>query len=259
MGSSSSKLEKTLSEATSDEHYFGLENFGNTCYANSVLQALYFCKPFREKVLQYTQNIGRDAEEDLLTCLAELFQQIHTAKKKTGVIAPKKFVQRVKKDNELFRSYMHQDAHEFLNYLLNQCGEILEKQAKATGNAASSSKAQISSNGKTKPTKNDNSGGQNSSANPNGHQSLQDHASTQQPFKTFVHDIFEGKLVNETRCLQCENVTSREEIFMDLSLEIEQNSSLTSCLRAFRCAPHRHDTACMRYANQQHRNFPDCS
>ena len=26
-------------------------NFGNTCYSNSVLQALYFCRPFREKVL----------------------------------------------------------------------------------------------------------------------------------------------------------------------------------------------------------------
>jgi hypothetical protein len=27
--------------------------YGNTCYCNSVLQALYFCKPFREKVSNY--------------------------------------------------------------------------------------------------------------------------------------------------------------------------------------------------------------
>ena len=40
--------------------------------------------------------------------------------------------------------------------------------------------------------------------------------------------------MNETRCLRCETVTSREEAFYDLSLEIEQNSSLTACLKNFR-------------------------
>uniref|UniRef100_A0A0A9DLE7 Uncharacterized protein n=1 Tax=Arundo donax TaxID=35708 RepID=A0A0A9DLE7_ARUDO len=39
---------------------------------------------------------------------AHCISQISQAKKKTGVIAPKRFVQRVKKQNELFRSYMHQ-------------------------------------------------------------------------------------------------------------------------------------------------------
>lgn len=46
--------------------------------------------------------------------------------------------------------------------------------------------------------------------------------------------VAQGKLVNETRCLRCETVTSREEAFYDLSLEIEQNSSLTACLKNFR-------------------------
>eukprot|EP00798_Chlamydomonas_sp_ICE-L_P014258 gene14258-20231_t len=173
--SSSSKLEKVLAEST--ENIYGLDNFGNTCYCNSVLQALYFCKPFREKALQYAAGLTPSTPESLLTCLAELFAQ--------------KFISRLKHDNELFRSFMHQDAHEFLNYLLNQACEGLEGEQKQ---------------GQTPGT----------------------------PLKpTWVHDIFQGKLVNETRCLHCETVTCREEVFMDLSLEIGQNSSLTSCLKNF--------------------------
>ena len=34
--------------------------------------------------------------------------QINSAKKRTGAVAPKNFVNRLKKDNELFRSYQHQ-------------------------------------------------------------------------------------------------------------------------------------------------------
>jgi ubiquitin C-terminal hydrolase len=43
----------------------------------------------------------------------------------------------------------------------------------------------------------------------------------------------QGILTNETRCLQCETVTARDEMFFDLSLDIEQNSSITSCLKNF--------------------------
>jgi ubiquitin carboxyl-terminal hydrolase 12/46 len=76
MGHNSSKLEKALAECPDDERYYGFENFGNTCYANSVLQALYHCRPFRDRVLQYASTLPRDSEETLLTCLVELFQQV---------------------------------------------------------------------------------------------------------------------------------------------------------------------------------------
>lgn len=42
------------------------------------MQALYFCLPFREQLLEYyanNKNLG-ETEENLLTCLADLFTQV---------------------------------------------------------------------------------------------------------------------------------------------------------------------------------------
>jgi len=43
-----------------------------------LFQALYYCTPFREQLLEYyakNRNL-EDAEENLLTCLADLFSQV---------------------------------------------------------------------------------------------------------------------------------------------------------------------------------------
>ncbi|KAL3591579.1 hypothetical protein D5086_010219 [Populus alba] len=138
---------------------------------------------------------------------------ISSQKKKTGVIAPKRFVQRLKKQNELFRSYMHQDAHEFLNFLLNELVDILEKEAHAVKSDPETS---------SPPEK-----------IANGPKHAQANGVSKEPLVTWVHKNFQGILTNETRCLQCETVTERDETFFDLSLDIEQNSSITSCLKNF--------------------------
>ena len=113
-GSKAHRLEKALgSSFPENEHVFGLENFGNTCYCNSVLQALYYCQPLRERCLEH--RTGRiAAPEDggdgdgLLGCLCELFWSISSQKKRCGVLAPKQFIIKLRAENELFNNHMHQ-------------------------------------------------------------------------------------------------------------------------------------------------------
>ncbi|XP_043099326.1 ubiquitin carboxyl-terminal hydrolase 12 [Puntigrus tetrazona] len=224
MGANASALEKEIGpeQFPVNEHYFGLVNFGNTCYCNSVLQALYFCRPFREKVLAY--KIQPRRKESLLTCLADLFNSIATQKKKVGVIPPKKFISRLRKENELFDNYMQQDAHEFLNYLLNTIADLLQEEK----SQERQQNGKVVQNGGSGSGSGSGSGGGGGSGSSTGEGETEE--KTQQ---TWVHEIFQGTLTNETRCLNCEAVSSKDEDFLDLSVDVEQNTSITHCLRGF--------------------------
>lgn len=126
-----------------------------------------------------------------------------------GSIAPKKFIARLRKEKEEFDNYMQQDAHEFLNFLINHINEIIL----AERNPGKEPSANGLSNGTFAGVDVKTSEGQ---AEP-----------------TFVHEIFQGILTSETRCLNCETVSSKDENFFDLQVDVDQNTSITHCLRCF--------------------------
>jgi len=132
----------------------------------------------------------------LLSVICELFSSIATQKRRSGSITPEDFVVRLQKENAVYRSAQHQDAHEFFNYLINTLADLLVAELEVPSTSSSA------------PQKDENP-------------------------KTWVHEIFEGIFENQTKCLCCESVTSQNESFLDLSIDVEPNTSLSGCLHNF--------------------------
>jgi ubiquitin carboxyl-terminal hydrolase 9/13 len=174
--------------------------------------------PVLDMTYDNSKKYGMD--ESLFTSLKDIFEAVINQKSRIGVVSPHKFLEILRRENEMFRSAMHQDAHEFLNLLLNQVVDNVElfssqhpaplKQPRMNGSTPENALSKVMTNG------------MNGTAIPaNGLDT------------TWVHDLFEGTLTSETRCLTCENTSQRDEAFLDLSVDLSAHTSVTSCLRKF--------------------------
>jgi len=201
----------------SGEKYSGLVNTANTCYVNSVLQALYFRGPFRKAAIHHLAEEREDnaGGDSLLLSMAELFAQIEGQKKTVGCLTPRRFLAKLRKANDLFCNSEHQDAHEFMQFLLNDIVDHVKKRLRRQHDSDRERQRQ---------------------QNHGNHASILNgyHEETEEEEpRTWVHDIFQGYLVNQIKCLCCENVTVRRETFLDLSVDIERHTSVAACLRTF--------------------------
>ncbi|XP_036994444.2 ubiquitin carboxyl-terminal hydrolase 35 isoform X2 [Artibeus jamaicensis] len=165
--------------AKSDTGKTGLINLGNTCYVNSVLQALFMASDFRHCVLRLTENNS----QPLMTKLQWLFAFLEHSQR--PAISPENFLSA--SWTPWFSPGTQQDCSEYLKYLLDRLHE-----EEKTGTRICQKLKQSSS--PSPPEE------------PPG------------PSVTSVEKMFGGKIVTRIRCLRCLNVSSREEAFTDLSL-----------------------------------------
>lgn len=143
-------------------------------------------------ILRVTQGREKDygMDESLLTAVKDLFCAISASASTVGVASPAHLIEVLRNENEMFRSSMHQDAQEFLNFLLNR---IMEEEDKfLTQEGASSLMPQVT-----------------------------------------ARKMFSGIMTNEMRCLYCETVTKRNEQFFDFSLDTYPNTTVYHCLKSF--------------------------
>lgn len=172
--------------------------------------------------MTYDNSHTYQMEENMFSLLKDLFEGMASSTSQKGVVRPIRFLETMRKNAYGFREPIHHDAHEFLIFLLNELTNELE------ANVKKQEKQAALTNGNGNATAPDGSSLIHSSlTNGKANGTLPVNVSR------MIHDLFEGLISSETRCLTCETTSKREEVFLDLSVDLGEYNSVTSCLRQF--------------------------
>ncbi|KAJ2822924.1 hypothetical protein FBU31_004446, partial [Coemansia sp. 'formosensis'] len=97
----------------------GLNNLGNTCFLNSVLQCLTYTAPLAEYMLSREHSSSCRAGDNCILCKFESHVGRALSKRENSSISPKSIVGRLKLVAKHMRIGRQEDAHEFLRLLVD--------------------------------------------------------------------------------------------------------------------------------------------
>jgi ubiquitin C-terminal hydrolase len=166
----------------------GLQNLGNTCFMNAVLQCLVYCPPLIHHLMvckhsKICRTLGFCGYCELEHHVRRYFFQTQLNKS----LVPRRFATHLRAICKQFRLGRQEDAHEFIRCLL----DMIEK-------------AYIQSH----------YGEDLLAANPKQRQC------------TIVQHIFGGQLQSQVKCLSCKSESNTYDPFLDICLDIKNCNTI---------------------------------
>ncbi|XP_062429910.1 ubiquitin carboxyl-terminal hydrolase 38 isoform X1 [Rhea pennata] len=195
--SQSSSLPSCLSRLSgkSETGKTGLINLGNTCYMNSVIQALFMATDFRRHVLSLNLN----GCNSLMRKLQHLFAFLaHTQRE---AYAPRIFFEASRPP--WFTPRSQQDCSEYLRFLLDRLHE--EERTLRALSSAKTAESIMNEESQSQET-------------IHKAQLFAEAPYTGSEERTLIEKMFGGKLKTSICCLNCKSTSQKEEAFTDLSL-----------------------------------------
>jgi ubiquitin carboxyl-terminal hydrolase 36/42 len=173
----------------------GLQNLGNTCFCNAVLQCLTYTAPLANFCLsrEHTNRIGGSSDNAKYDALLAMERHISsTFSSEKTAIRPTNIVSNLKKIGPRLKIGRQEDAHEFTRLLIEGM--------------------HLSDLGACKFTESPYS----------------------RPAQTGVlHNIFGGHLRSQVQCETCKFNSNTYDAFLDLSLEVKKAGSIQDALKSF--------------------------